>query len=92
MIGLKAQIEPFGLLFPLLWDITMVGIGVSIILRAECSRKTGMAWCVFSLIASASVGVAAILIEMLLGIRHGPQPQPTQSTDAAAGNSADAGA
>ena len=42
--------------------------------------------------AGISVGVAAILIEMLLGIRHGPQPQPTQSTDAAAGNSADAGA
>ncbi len=60
LIRLKAQIEPFGLLFPLLWDMTMVGIGVGIILKADCSRKTGMAWCIFSLVASVLVGIAAI--------------------------------
>jgi hypothetical protein len=60
LFRLKAQIEPFGLLFPLLWDMTMVGIGVGIVLKADCGRKAGMCWCVFSLIASLFVGIAAI--------------------------------
>ncbi len=42
--------------------------------------------------AGISVGVAAILIEMLLGIRHGPQPQPTQGSDDPAVAPSDAGA
>lgn len=42
--------------------------------------------------AGISVGVAAILIEMLLGIRHGPQPQPAATPDETAVPSADAGA
>ncbi len=58
---LKDRIEPFGLLFPLLWDLLMVTIGLGIILRCNCARKAGVAWCVFCLIATIGVGVGAAL-------------------------------
>jgi len=60
LFRLKEHIEPFGLLFPLLWDATMVVIGLGIIFRCNCARKAGMAWCVFCIAASLMVGVAAL--------------------------------
>ena len=42
--------------------------------------------------AGISVGVAAILLEMLFGIRHGPQPQPADGSNDAGVPSADTGA
>jgi hypothetical protein len=60
LFRLKDHIEPFGLLFPLLWDMTMVVIGLGIIFRCNCARKAGMAWCVFCIVASLMVGVASL--------------------------------
>jgi hypothetical protein len=52
--------EPFGMLFPLLWDMAMIGIGLGIVFRCEVARKAGMVWGVFCILASFAVGVAAI--------------------------------
>ncbi|MEO6567902.1 MAG: hypothetical protein ABIO94_03995 [Opitutaceae bacterium] len=53
--------EPFGLLFPLLWDLVMVGISLGIIFRCEVARKAGFVWSIFCIIASLGVGVVAYL-------------------------------
>ena len=53
--------EPFGLLFPLLWDLVMVGIGLGIIFRCEVARKAGMIWSIFCVLASLAVGVVVFL-------------------------------
>lgn len=53
--------RPFGLLFPLLWDIVMVGIGLGIIFRCEVARKAGLIWSIFCIVASIAVGVVAVL-------------------------------
>jgi hypothetical protein len=50
---------PFGLLFPLLWDLSMVAIGLGIILRCDVARQAGVAWGIFCLIASVVIGFAA---------------------------------
>lgn len=60
LFRLKSHIEPFGLLFPLLWDIMMVMIGLGIIFRCNCARKAGMAWCIFCLAATVMVGIGAL--------------------------------
>jgi hypothetical protein len=53
--------EPFGLLFPLAWDLVMVGIGLGIIFRCEVARKAGMVWSIFCILMSLAVGVVAFL-------------------------------
>ena len=53
--------EPFGLLFPLLWDIAMVGIGLCVIFPCNVARKAGVVWGVFCLLASIAVAIAAFL-------------------------------
>lgn len=53
--------EPFGLLFPLLWDMAMVGIGLGVIFRCEVARKAGVIWSVFCIVATLAVGVATAL-------------------------------
>jgi hypothetical protein len=53
--------EPFGMLFPLFWDLVMVGIGLGVIFRCEVARKAGLAWSIFCIIASVAVGVVAFL-------------------------------
>lgn len=53
--------EPFGLLFPLLWDIAMVGISLCVIFPCVVARKAGFVWSVFCLLASLAVAVAAFL-------------------------------
>ncbi|MSU69910.1 MAG: hypothetical protein EXS39_03880 [Opitutaceae bacterium] len=70
LFRLKAHIEPFGLLFPLLWDLTMVVIGLGIIFRCNCARKAGLAWCIFCIVASLTVGVAALF--WIMQPRHEP--------------------
>jgi hypothetical protein len=59
LVRLKDQVEPFGMLFPLLWDILMVTIGLGIIFRYNCARRAGIAWCIFCIAASLAVGIAA---------------------------------
>jgi hypothetical protein len=61
LFSLAPRPEPFGLLFPLLWDLVMVGIGLGIIFRCEVARKAGVIWSIFCIIASLAVGVVAIL-------------------------------
>jgi hypothetical protein len=53
--------EPFPMLFPLLWDLAMVSIGLGVIFRCEVARKAGFVWSVFCIIASLVVGVATFL-------------------------------
>src|ERR1041385_5631725 len=53
--------EPFGLLFPLLWDMAMVSIGLAVIFRCAIARKAGFVWGAFCLLASLAVAVAAFL-------------------------------
>jgi hypothetical protein len=61
VLYLAPRPEPFGLLFPLLWDIVMVGIGLGIVFRCEVARKAGFVWSIFCIIASLAVGVVALL-------------------------------
>ncbi len=50
--------QPFSLLFPLVWDLAMVGISLGIVFRSACARKAGLAWSVFCIVATLAVGVA----------------------------------
>lgn len=50
--------QPFRLLFPLFWDVAMVGISLGIVFRSECARKAGMAWSIFCIAATLAVGGA----------------------------------
>ena len=59
LLQLTHRTEPFGLLFPLLWDLTMVAIGLGIILRCDVARKAGVLWGIFCLVASVVIGIAA---------------------------------
>lgn len=59
LLQLTHRTEPFGLLFPLLWDLTMVAIGLGIILRCDVARKAGVLWGIFCLVASVIIGIAA---------------------------------
>lgn len=52
--------DPFGLLFPLLWDMAMVGIGLGIVFRCECARKAGIIWSIFCIVATLGVGGATL--------------------------------
>lgn len=52
--------EPFGLLFPLLWDLIMVAIGLGVILRCHVARKAGVAWGIFCLLSSVVIGLATV--------------------------------
>lgn len=52
--------EPFSLLFPLLWDLAMVGIGLGIVFRCDCARKAGIAWSIFCIVATLAVGGATL--------------------------------
>lgn len=61
LLYLAPRPEPFGLLFPLLWDVVMVGIGLGIVFRCEVARKAGMVWSIFCIIASIAVGVVSVL-------------------------------
>ncbi len=56
--------EPFGLLFPLLWDMAMVSIGLCVIFRCAVARKAGFVWSVFCLLASLAVGAAVVVWTM----------------------------
>lgn len=58
---LSPRPEPFGLLFPLLWDLVMVGIGLGIIFRCEVARKAGVIWGIFCIVVSLAVGVVTFL-------------------------------
>lgn len=60
LLRLTPRPEPFGLLFPLLWDLAMVGIGLGIVFRSECARKAGIAWSIFCIVATLGVGGATI--------------------------------
>lgn len=60
LLRLTPHPEPFGLLFPLLWDLAMVGIGLGIVFRCECARKAGIAWSVFCIVATLVVGGATV--------------------------------
>lgn len=50
--------QPFRLLFPLIWDVAMVGISLGIVFRSECARKAGIVWSIFCLAATLAVGAA----------------------------------
>jgi len=52
--------QPFGLLFPLLWDLMMVAIGLGVILRCDVARKAGVAWGAFCLGSSLVIGATTI--------------------------------
>ena len=60
LLRLTPRPDPFGLLFPLLWDIAMVGIGLGIVFRCDCARKAGIAWSIFCILATLGVGGATI--------------------------------
>lgn len=53
--------QPFRLLFPLFWDVAMVGISLGIVFRSECARKAGLVWGVFCIAATLAVGGATYL-------------------------------
>jgi hypothetical protein len=61
ILYLSHRPEPFGLLFPLLWDMVMVGIGLGIIFRCEVARKAAFAWGIFCMIAMIAVGIVTVL-------------------------------
>lgn len=61
LLRLTPRPEPFGLLFPLLWDLAMVGMGLGIVFRCECARKAGIAWSIFCIIASLVIGASSII-------------------------------
>jgi hypothetical protein len=58
LVQLTPGPEPFSLLFPLAWDLAMVGIGLGIVFRCECARKAGVAWSIFCILATLAVGGA----------------------------------
>ena len=60
LVRLTPRPDPFGLLFPLVWDLAMVGIGLGIVFRSDCARKAGIAWSIFCIIATLGVGGATI--------------------------------
>ena len=60
LLRLTPRPDPFGLLFPLVWDMAMVGIGLGIVFRCECARKAGIAWSIFCIIATLCVGGATL--------------------------------
>jgi tryptophan-rich sensory protein len=60
-LSLAPHPEPFGLLFPLVWDVVMVAIGLGVIFRCEVARKAGFVWGTFCMIATLAIGVAAFL-------------------------------
>jgi hypothetical protein len=60
LLRLTPRPDPFGLLFPLLWDLAMVGIGLGIVFRCECARKAGIAWSIFCIVATLGVGGATL--------------------------------
>lgn len=60
LLRLTPRPDPFGLLFPLLWDLAMVGIGLGIVFRCECARKAGIVWGIFCILATLGVGGATI--------------------------------
>ncbi len=60
LVRLAPRPDPFGLLFPLVWDLAMVGIGLGIVFRSDCARKAGIAWSIFCIIATLGVGGATI--------------------------------
>lgn len=60
LLRLTPRPDAFGLLFPLLWDLAMVGIGLGIVFRCECARKAGIAWSIFCIIATLCVGGATV--------------------------------
>jgi hypothetical protein len=51
--------SPLALFLPLLWDLIMVAIGVGVILRCDCSRRSGIVWGIFCILASLAIGAAA---------------------------------
>lgn len=51
---------PFGLLFPLLWDVAMVAIGLGVVFRCSVARRAGVAWSIFCILASLAVGAATL--------------------------------
>lgn len=61
LLYLAPRPEPFGLLFPLLWDMAMVSISLGIIFRCEVARKAGFIWSIFCLVATVAVGVVMAL-------------------------------
>ena len=62
LVRLTPRPDPFGLLFPLVWDLAMVGIGLGIVFRSDCARKAGIAWSIFCIIATLGVGGATGLV------------------------------
>lgn len=60
LLRLTPKPDPFGLLFPLLWDLAMVGIGLGIVFRCDCARKAGIAWSIFCILATLGVGGATL--------------------------------
>lgn len=56
---LNPRPSPLALFLPLLWDLIMVAIGVGVILRCDCSRRSGVVWGVFCILASLAIGAAA---------------------------------
>ena len=60
LVRLTPRPDPFGLLFPLLWDLAMVGIGLGIVFRCDCARRAGIAWSIFCIIATLGVGGATL--------------------------------
>lgn len=51
--------NPLVLFLPLFWDLIMVAIGAGVILRCDCSRRSGVVWGVFCILASIAIGAAA---------------------------------
>jgi hypothetical protein len=60
LLRLTPRPDPFGLLFPLVWDIAMVGIGLGIVFRCDCARKAGIIWSIFCIVATLCVGGATL--------------------------------
>jgi len=59
LVQLAPTPDPFPLFLPLVWNVIMVGIGSSIILRCDCARCAGIIWGIFCLLASLALGAAA---------------------------------
>lgn len=59
LVQLAPTPDPFPLFLPLVWNVIMVGIGSSIILRCDCARCAGIVWGIFCLVASLALGGAA---------------------------------
>lgn len=59
LVQLTPSPDPFPLFLPLLWNVVMVAVSSSVVLRCDCARCAGITWGIFCILASLALGAAA---------------------------------